>query len=133
MDQQLQELVRRRAGFRCEYCHFPSSLAELPFQIDHVVARKHGGTDADANLASACFYCNSYKGPNIAGVDPDTGHISRLFHPREDDWAAHFRWDRTRLLGRTPIGRATIEVLRINHPDAIAVRESLIAEGVFPG
>jgi hypothetical protein len=30
------------------------------------------------------------------------------------------------------VGRATITVLVINHPDAVAVREALIEEGVFP-
>lgn len=29
-------------------------------------------------------------------------------------------------------GRTTISVLRINHPSYVAVRESLIEEGVFP-
>ncbi len=133
MDRQLQESVRRRSGFRCEYCHFPAALAELPFQFDHIVAQKHGGTTTAENLAFACFYCNSYKGPNVAGLDPDTGRLVRLFHPRRDDWAEHFRWEQAWLAGRTAVGRVTIEVLRINHPDAITLRESLIAEGAFPG
>jgi hypothetical protein len=32
----------------------------------------------------------------------------------------------------TPIGRATVQVLNMNHPDAVAVRVALIEEGVFP-
>ncbi len=36
-------------------------------------------------------------------------------------------------MGRTPIGRATVAVLEVNHPDAVAVRQALIEEGVFPG
>jgi len=117
---------------RCEYCHFPADLAELSFELDHIIARKHGGPTEPDNLALACFYCNSYKGPNIAGIDPESGDLVRLFHPRRDDWADHFQWEGATLAGRTPIGRATIQVLCINHPDAVSVRESLQREGVFP-
>ena len=35
------------------------------------------------------------------------------------------------LVGRTPIGRVTISVLAINHPDAVALRMTLIQEGTF--
>jgi hypothetical protein len=35
-------------------------------------------------------------------------------------------------VGRTPIGRATVEVLCINNPQALALRQSLLDEGVFP-
>ena len=38
MDTRLKETVRRRAGLRCEYCHLPEAIAELPFQFDHVIA-----------------------------------------------------------------------------------------------
>jgi hypothetical protein len=32
------------------------------------------------NLALACCYCNRYKGPNLAGIDPQYGNIVSLFH-----------------------------------------------------
>jgi hypothetical protein len=79
-----------------------------------------------------CFYCNSLKGPNIAGVDPRSGQIVRLYHPRRDIWGRHFRWEGPLLVGRTASGRATIAVLAINNPDAVAFRQALIEEGVFP-
>ena len=123
--------VRGRAGNRCEYCQFPESVAELPFQTDHVIALKHGGQTAADNLAYACFFCNSYKGPNIAGVDPATGQITPLFHPRRDQWADHFEWAGVRLKSKTAVGRVTIDVLRLNHPDAVAVREALRLEGLL--
>jgi hypothetical protein len=132
MDRELEELVLRRAGDRCEYCQFPQSFAELPFQFDHIIAKKHRGETAADNLSLACFYCNSYKGPNVAGIDPETKVLTPLFHPRRDIWESHFCWDGPELTGLTPIGRTTIEVLRINQPDAVAVRASLIEEGVFP-
>lgn len=123
-------LVRSRAAGRCEYCHFPEAEAELPFQIDHIIARKHDGSGNEKNLALACLYCNSAKGPSIAGIDPLDGTIVRLFHPRRDRWSEHFVWRAGRLSGKTPEARATIAVLRINDSAAVAVREGLLEEGI---
>jgi hypothetical protein len=110
----------------------PQQYDLLTFQCDHIIARKHHGTDDLANLALACFACNNHKGPNIAGVDPETGTVIRLFHPRQDRWEDHFEWRGAVLVGRTPIGRATIDVLAINLPYRIRLRQVLILEGVFP-
>jgi hypothetical protein len=110
----------------------PQDFDDLPFQIDHIIARKHGGPTSEDNLALACFYCNTNKGPNVAGIDPEIGELVRLFNPRKDNWAHHFSWDGPMLSGLTTIGRATIYVLRINDPEYVAVRAALIAEGVFP-
>jgi 5-methylcytosine-specific restriction endonuclease McrA len=65
--------VRRRARGRCEYCHFPETHAVIPFEVEHVIAEKHGGATETSNLAFACFYCNRYKGPNIAGLQNPVG------------------------------------------------------------
>jgi hypothetical protein len=100
----------------------------LPFQIDHVLAEKHGGETAEANLALACPHCNRFKGPNIAGLDPATGQLVRLFHPRSDVWTDHFRMDGARVEGTTPIGRATVDVLAMNADDLRLIRAELIAE-----
>jgi len=133
MDATLAEVVRRRAATRCEYCQLPEAASCVPFEIDHIISKKHRGPTSGENLALTCFYCNSHKGPNIAGVDPESGALSRLYHPRTDRWDDHFRWNRPVLLGITAVGRATIEVLCINAPDFVALRASLIREGLFPG
>lgn len=72
------------------------------------------------------------KGPNIAGVDPDTGQLTRLFHPRRDIWSEHFHWNGPTVCGLTAIGRVTLYVLDINDPVRIEHRRLLIEEGVFP-
>ena len=100
----------------------------LRFQIDHVIAEQHGGVTASNNLALACPRCNTHKGPNIAGIDEETGRIVRLYNPRKDRWDEHFRWNGPELLGLTTIGRATIAVLDINEPSAIDLRSELIKE-----
>ena len=130
MDARLKAQVRRRARFRCEYCLFPERFAELRFQLDHIVAQKHSGPTTAANLALACFRCNSHKGPNLSGVDPASGQVARLFHPRQEVWTEHFAWHGPRLMGLTPTGRATIAVLRINRSDAVLARAALLEEGI---
>jgi HNH endonuclease len=63
------------------------------FEVDHVVPEKMNGETANENLALACFKCNNHKGPNIAGIDPETGEKAYLYDPRADPWTEHFRWD----------------------------------------
>ena len=129
---ELRSLIRERARRRCEYCRLPEGLTQTPFQSDHIIAEVHDGPTAAENLAFACYYCNTYKGPNLAGMDAESGQVTRLFHPRLDDWQEHFRWAGGELAALTPIGRATIRVLRINHPDFSAMREALMQAGLFP-
>lgn len=102
-----------------------------PFQIDHIIARQHGGATELENLALACIHCNRFKGPNIAGLDPGSGEVVRLFHPRRDSWTEHFVWNGPRLKALTQIGRVTIALLLINDPEVVAVRNALREEGVF--
>jgi hypothetical protein len=132
MEAALVRLVRRRAGGRCEYCQMPAEFDALPFHVDHIIARQHGGPTRPANLAFACYSCNLHKGPNLAGRDRKTNQIVRLFHPRRQRWTRHFRWRGARLIGRTACGRATIATFQINHPDRVQLRRALIREGVFP-
>jgi hypothetical protein len=132
MDAALQQFVRDRAHGCCEYCQFPLALASTPFQIDHIIARQHRGATFPNNLALICFADNHYKGPHLAGIDPKTGRRAWLFNPRQEKWSKHFRWDGPVLIGRTPVGRATIAVLNINADYRIDQRATLIAEGAFP-
>ena len=97
-----------------------------------MIARQHRGATVADNLCLSCFRCNARKGTNIASIDPETAEMVPLFHPRRNAWPEHFAWDGPVLLGLTPIGRATVELLAINHPDYVLLRQALIEEGVFP-
>jgi hypothetical protein len=68
MDEPLVHLIWRRAVDRCEYRQMPQALSFLPFEIDHVIARKHHAKSLASNLALACAYNNAFKGPNIAAL-----------------------------------------------------------------
>jgi hypothetical protein len=133
VDPRLKAQVRLRARFCCEYCQFPERFAELRFQVDHIIPQQHGGPTVSANLAWSCLRCNKHKGPNLSGIDPTTGQVVRLFHPRRDRWVEHFAWKQAKLVGLTPLGRATVNVLQINGSDAVLVREALMEEGLNLG
>ena len=133
MDENLRNEVCRRAGNRCEYCRIhQDQFPFYTFPIDHVIARQHRGATVLENLALSCPNCNLFKGPNIASIDPVSGELVPLFNPRKERWVEHFAWVGTTLVGLTPVGRATVELLAINHPERLLLRESLMDEGVFP-
>ena len=79
-----------------------------------------GGND-ESNLALACHFCNRHKGPNLAGMDPTTGELTRLFTPRTDTWSQHFQTQAGRIIGLTSMGRTTVYVLNMNRPDRVHV------------
>jgi hypothetical protein len=132
ISREMAAAVKERAADACEYCRLPQFARRLRFPIDHINAHQHRGPTVLENLALCCGRCNRHKGPNVAGVDPVTGTIVRLYHPRKDIWHSHFRWDGPRIVGMTEIGRVTVEVLNINHPEDLAIRSELIEDGVFP-
>lgn len=126
--------VRDRADQHCEYCLLPAARVALRFEVEHVVARQHGGSDAIGNLAYACLHCNKHKGPNLSGIDRSRSRrkLVPLFHPRRHKWGYHFTFDGPRIVGRTAIGRVTVQVLAMNDPLMVLLREELIEEGVYP-
>jgi hypothetical protein len=130
MDAALRQLVRQRAGHRCEYCHLSQHhISPVALQVDHIIARSHRGADAPENLALTCVHCNLHKGPNLSGYDPDRADIVRLFHPRRDRWEEHFRYEGPMLCGLTAIGRTTIWVLQINDEVRARFRREILESG----
>lgn len=127
----LRAFVRERAGRRCEYCHLREEDAgTLTFQTEHIIAKQHGGTDNPGGLCYACAQCNWAKGPNLVGLL--AGKLYALFNPRKQSWHRHFCWDQTILLGKTKTGIVTVQVLNINDPARVMLRENLLFEGRFP-
>jgi hypothetical protein len=127
MEAALRQRVRARAGDRCEYCHLRQAHQPVcRLHVEHILPRQHGGGDAEQNLALACFHCNLHKGTNLTGIDPNSGGVVRLFHPRTDDWAEHFAWRGVELVGLTATGRTTIRVLRMNAPRRLELRASVL-------
>jgi len=61
VNQFLVQQVWLRAHHRCEYCRIPYPHYRLPFQVDHIIARQHGGAATLDNLVMACFIATASK------------------------------------------------------------------------
>ena len=98
--------------------------AGFSHQIDHIISRKHGGLTTPENVAFACVICNRYKGTDVASIDA-AGQLVRLFNPRQDQWAEHFRLNGATIEPLSAIGRVTVRLLRLNDTERIAERSLL--------
>jgi len=128
-------LVAERAGHRCEYCHAPEAVFNMPFEVEHIIPLAKDGLDEASNWALACRSCNLNKSDHLDGLDPITQQHVRLFHPRQDSWSDHFAVEQAfpfHLQGRTPIGRATIAQLCMNSRLQLAARAQWIELQLFP-
>lgn len=128
MDEKTRALVRSRAGNRCEYCRLPQHATPfISFHIEHILAKQHTDADQDdpQNLALACDRCNAYKGTNLSSVDPVTGLVVGIFHPRRDAWDEHFVLVTGRIEGLSPAGRATARLLNMNASRRVELREQV--------
>lgn len=132
MDAATRVFVWTRAESRCEYCLVRQAFIELPHHVEHITARKHGGSDDASNLCLACERCNLFKGPNLSGIDPESGEAVRLFNPREQSWAEHFELHGPHIAGLTPCGRATVRVLSMNTGQRLQLRAALLARNLYP-
>lgn len=124
--------VSARSHAVCEYCKIPEYLSPVEFEIDHILAQQHGGLSVLVNLAWACAKCNSYKGPNMASMDPQSGEPSYLFNPRKDDWHVHFSMRDGLIVPRTNKGGATLYLLKMNDPDWIMLRRAYFKKHLLP-
>ncbi|HEX9872242.1 MAG TPA: HNH endonuclease signature motif containing protein [Candidatus Tectomicrobia bacterium] len=100
--------------------------------MDHVIAEKHGGQTTLDNLALFCTVCNRRQGSDIGSVDPETGNLVPLFHPRTQQWSDHCRLDGLHIVGLTDVGRTTMAFLQLNAFERLMERDALIRAGRYP-
>jgi len=130
----MSEEVARRAGYRCEYCGCPADHCPDDYHVEHIQPRSKVGSDALANLAWSGQGCKNRKFTATEAQGPGSGELVRLFHPRRDGWAEHFRWseDGRRMFGLTPVGRATISRLDLNREGVVNLCAVLQLAGKHP-
>lgn len=128
-----QFVVNRSHGF-CEYCKCPADFSAEPFSIEHILPRSKEGLDEIDNLAYACIGCNIYKSDKTEFLDTVSQQIFPLFNPRTMNWHDHFIWDEslTSIIGKTAIGRATIEAIKLNRKPLKNLRRALLAIDEHP-
>jgi hypothetical protein len=130
----LRKAVARAARHRCGYCLTQELVVGAAMEIEHIISEALGGRTEEENLWQACSLCNQHKGSRVAGRDPVTGEGVPLFNPRRQVWAEHFVWttDGTRIIGLTPIGRATVIGLNLNRPALVRPRRVWVRAGWHP-
>jgi hypothetical protein len=130
---QLKKLAAIRAGGRCEYCRVLEYLSNYAFHLEHIIGLQHGGSSLPDNLAYVCSWCNWKKGPNIATIINASVELIPLFNPRTQNWFDHFNADTAGVLhGKSSVGKATIKLLELNHPERIKERFEMMKGGYYP-
>lgn len=102
--------------------------------MEHIIPLAKKGLTEETNLAYSCFGCNNLKGVLTESIDPISGHIAPLFHPRKHQWNEHFAWneDFTFIIGKSEIGRATLIALKLNRKSVVNLRKVLAQAGFHP-
>ncbi len=119
---------------QCAYCRTQTKIVGQALEIDHIMPKSQGGDDILSNLCQACMICNRHKAAKTMAIDPQTNKNASLFHPRRQQWSDHFSWskDGVRILGLTPVGRATVIALHMNNDKVIRSRQIWVAWGYHP-
>ncbi len=128
-----REVIKRAKGL-CEYCRTDSDFSDSPFDVEHIIPLSRNGTNELDNLALACHGCNMKKSNKTKFFDVVSQEIPRLFHPREDIWKENFGWSENYLIvvGLTPVGRVTVELMKLNRKGLINRRKALFMMGQHP-
>jgi hypothetical protein len=134
MKNAIKNQVKERAKGCCEYCLAQSEFSSDTFSIEHIIPVVKGGTNELDNLALSCQSCNNHKFTATSSIDPASGMVVPLFHPRNQKWAEHFEWDApcAEMIGVTPTGRATIVRLKLNRSGFVNLRTVLFNARVHP-
>ncbi|HKQ75157.1 MAG TPA: HNH endonuclease signature motif containing protein [Blastocatellia bacterium] len=138
MTSYIPDAVRDRVvdtfGNRCSYCLASQRYVLSKLEIEHIIPVTLGGNNDELNLCLACRLCNLYKSIQMDAVDPVTKANVALFNPRTQAWSDHFHWsqDGAIIIGVSPIGRATVEALRLNNEIAVEVRRNWVLVGWHP-
>lgn len=129
-----RKAVWQRALGCCEYCRTQERFADYSFPAEHIIPWSRGGKTELDNLALSCQGCNAHKSNSTEGIDPETGTMALLFHPRRQACQDHFAWnsDFSMIAGLTSTGRATIIELQLNRPGVVNLRLELYKTGNHP-
>jgi HNH endonuclease len=128
-----REVVQRAKGY-CEYCRLPATFSSASFNFEHIIPLIKQGLTILLNLAYSCGGCNAHKKDKIDALDPLTRQLTPLFNPRTDIWTEHFEWsdDDLLIIGTTPTGRATVQLLKVNREGNVNLRRLLKMAELHP-
>ena len=130
----LYPAVAERAENRCEYCRAPEQVFNFSFAVEHILPRSSGGSSETDNIALACESCNLHQASTVEAWDEAEEQAVPLFHPRQDRWEAHFRYDSAsaHVIGLTATGRVTVIRLKINSDFQVRARQHWLRLNLYP-
>jgi len=136
---EVKEYLLQKWGRKCAYC----GVENIPFEIEHILARSKGGSNRVSNLCLSCHSCNQAKGttPVEEFLKKKPEVLKRILAqakaPLKDAAAVNAtRWELYRRLqstglpvevgsgGRTKFNRKTREIEKHHWTDAACVGES---------
>lgn len=82
----------------------------------------------------SCRECNTHKAAKTKAIDRLTGKTVSLFNPRKQSWYEHFEFseDYSEIIGKTAVGRATVDALQMNNIYQITARLAWSETSKFP-
>lgn len=126
--------VAQDAHDECGYCRVPQCALPYRLEVEHLLPVSVGGDDERKNLWLSCHKCNKFRSNHMVAIDPLTQQEVAIFNPRTDSWPDHFAWqaDGLFVVGRTPVGRATVASLSLNDEYHQSARSVWILAGIYP-
>ncbi|HAJ61726.1 MAG TPA: HNH endonuclease [Cyanobacteria bacterium UBA8543] len=148
---EIKEYLLIKWGRKCAYC----GVENVPFEIEHILAKSKGGSNRVSNMSLSCHNCNQAKGnkpvEEFLKKKPDVLKriLAHLLAPLKDAAAVNAtRWELYRRLqstglpvevgsgGRTKFNRKTRGVEKQHWTDAacvgVSTPEKLLINGVKP-
>jgi hypothetical protein len=127
ISEKIKAKIRLLAKNRCGYCLCQQEYVWDILEVDHIYPLSKGGW-------LICGSCNSSKYNKTEFFDYVTEKTVPIFNPCTQNWFEHFRWnnDRTKIIGKTAVGRATIIALDLNKERFMRVRKHWASAGWHP-
>jgi HNH endonuclease len=132
--QEWREQLAKVSKNRCGYCLTQEAVSGVRLTLEHIIPLSKGGQTEESNLWLSCRLCNESKGILTEHPDLESGSTVPLFNPYSQNWSDHFAWNEagSRIVGLTPIGRATIEALDLNNEFRVRSRAIWVEAGWHP-
>jgi hypothetical protein len=111
--------VRRRFDGQCGYCGVHEEDIGARLTIDHYQPRSQNGSHDLENLVYCCHACNEFKG-EFWSEETEQRPLHALYDKRESHYVE--RVDHV-LVALTPRGEIHINLLQLNRPERIAMRQ----------
>jgi hypothetical protein len=126
--EKLRRAVTARARGLCEYCRSPEHFTPARYSLEHIHPRRQRADQLGKPSPGVPRLQRLQRRQNY-GPRPGNQPPAPLFHCRQHRWQDHFAWsaDSLEVVGLTPIGRATIALLRLNRLGLRNLRYALTA------